>query len=474
MRINSNFRVTCLLAVGLACGSCGSGGSSGPEQGDIIDRSGVTVGAISGFGSVILNGIRFDTTNADILVDDAPGLESDLTVGQIVTVRGTVDGGSGVAASISTDPVVRGMVSSIDSVDGNLVVLQTVVNLTSSTIFGENIGSEKLGSLNLGDLVEVYGYRDSATEIFATFIERSTDSELELSGTISNLDANNSRFSIGTQVVDYAAASIVGAVGQALANGDQVEVEGADLDSSGRLIANRVELELGQSFSGEDAGTEVELEGLITRFASSTDFDLGAVAITTDANTEFSGGDADDLAANLLVEVEGRINSNGAVLADEIEFKPDANLRIEAPVDSVVGSTVTLLGFEFVVTSTTQFLDNSAAMQRTFSIADLMVNDFVAVSAVGPVNQSRLNVLERRDSGGSSTIEGQVTSFNQPDLVVQSISVASNAATEYQIGESAVDVDEFFDELELDEAVRVEVGGNQSGVLQATKMFLDF
>jgi hypothetical protein len=73
--------------------ACGGGGGSEPVAG--IDRGGVTIaqGPISGFGSVILNGVRYSTSGATITVDDQPGTESDLRVGQVVRVEGTVDAG---------------------------------------------------------------------------------------------------------------------------------------------------------------------------------------------------------------------------------------------------------------------------------------------------------------------------------------------------------------------------------------------
>lgn len=473
MNWSNSGKFSCVLFLGLTNAACGGGGGD-PRQGDIIDRSGVTVGAISAFGSVILNGVKFDTDSADVVIDDVAGSESDLSVGQIVTVRGIVNGATGVATSITTDPIARGPIADIDLVAGSLVILQTRLDISSTTAFDQNIGAEGLDSLGLGDVVEAYGYPDASGNVLVTFVRRSTDSELELSGVISNLDANNSTFSIGAQLVDYAAASVVGAGGMALADGDLVEVEGDELDVDGRLVADRVEVELDQQFSAEDEGTELELEGLITSFSSSADFGIGAVAVTTNANTEYSGGTSTDLASDVFVEVEGSINSDGVLLADEVEFKQSSNLRLEAPIDSIDGSALTLLDLEFEITPTTQLIDNSAAMKRTFALVDLMLNDFVEIRAVGSNGQFSVNFLERQDAGGSSVLQGEVSSFSQPDLVVESISIASNAATAYQIGNSTVDVTEFFDELELDEEVRVVVDANNNGVLQATKMFLDF
>ena len=74
-----------LIALGLsACGGGGGGGSStvagvdnGPSQG--ISGSGATTsGTIDAFGSIFVNGVEFETNDADITVDGRTGSEDDL------------------------------------------------------------------------------------------------------------------------------------------------------------------------------------------------------------------------------------------------------------------------------------------------------------------------------------------------------------------------------------------------------------
>src|SRR6266849_192945 len=82
---------TLLFGTLFALASCG-GGSSG------TGGSGVTTfGKITGFGSVIVNGVEFSTSGAMILRDDVPVTQGDLRVGMVVTVSGTHSGSSGDA-----------------------------------------------------------------------------------------------------------------------------------------------------------------------------------------------------------------------------------------------------------------------------------------------------------------------------------------------------------------------------------------
>ena len=77
-----------------ACGG-GGGGGGGEDPSGGIDRGGSTLaqGPINGFGSVVVNGVHYATSGATITIDDQPGAESDLRVGQVVRVEGTVDAG---------------------------------------------------------------------------------------------------------------------------------------------------------------------------------------------------------------------------------------------------------------------------------------------------------------------------------------------------------------------------------------------
>jgi hypothetical protein len=94
-----------------------------------IDRGGITIaGPITGFGSVIVNGVRFSTTGATILVNGVAATEADLAIGQVVRVEGTVDAGgtTGTAQSVTFEDNVTGPIESIDLASGRLVAGQPV------------------------------------------------------------------------------------------------------------------------------------------------------------------------------------------------------------------------------------------------------------------------------------------------------------------------------------------------------------
>ena len=108
--------------VGLVVLSCGSGGQYAG-----IDRGGYTSGSVSGFGSVWLNGERYDIDSAAIEVNGQPGFEVDLAVGQVVVVRSQLadDEVTLVAESVSYESNLQGPVAagSVDVLAGSFVAL---------------------------------------------------------------------------------------------------------------------------------------------------------------------------------------------------------------------------------------------------------------------------------------------------------------------------------------------------------------
>ncbi len=458
-----------LLALLQSC-SGGSGGSDGGVV-TIIDRSGVHVGAISGFGSVIVNGVEFDTTSATITIDDAPSSESLLRVGQVVTLQGLVDSNSttGTASAVTTDPNLRGVISAIDPGTGSITVLSRTVRITSGTIVSPEISPADITGLAVGDRVEVYGFVDANGGIDATLITSSNDTELELQGRVTNLDPDNSVFTVVDLAVDFSSANLVG-FSSALANGDLVEVEGASLDSDNRLVADRVEFESATVFSAEDEGTELQIEGIITRFTDTTSFDVGDVAVLTNGSTEFESGLASDLRINAKIEVEGTVDAQGRLLARSIEFESESDLELEATVESVspTEGTVTLLGLALITSSQTQFIDESDRDVRTFSIDDIEQGDFVKAKALSGGLTATL--IERKNPEDALKISRAVSDIQSPIVFIGGAQVATNASTEFELEDQAVSSADFFAALSIGMRVEAQGQSNTPGVLDAEKL----
>lgn len=463
-----------ILISGLS--ACGGGGSSGPAGGgDIIDRSGRSIGTIKGFGSVIVNDVAYDTSSAIISVDDQPGQESDLAVGQVVFVEGTVntDGQTGQADRISTDPALRGPIESIDLGASTLTVLGTQVSVVSSTIFDDSIQPRELATLAVGDSVEAYGFADADRTLVATLLTRSTDDEKELRGIVANLDRDATTFAINALTVDYSEAILDGFDAD-IANGDIVEVEGDVLNGS-TLIAVRVEREGNQQFTADDEGTDVELEGLVTRFVSATDFDVNGVAVTTNAATTFEGGDASSITLNVRIEVEGTIDATGTLVADEVEFEQPSNLEALASVEAVDvgGGAVTLLGIQFSVDAGTALIDESDTDLQFFSLQDVSVGDFVKVKAFDSGEAVLLSLFKRINPEDKDKLKGPLSEISEPSLFISGAEIATDSETNFELNESSVSAAEFFAAIQIGDTINAEGQSPSAGVLLADSLEKD-
>jgi hypothetical protein len=114
---------------------------------------------IASFGSVVVNGIHYETNAATITVDGQPATQSDLRVGQVVSMVAELEDGaaSGTASSVSFDDNVEGPIQSIDTASGVLVVLGQTVRIGTSTSFDDSILPRSLDGLAVGDFVEASG-----------------------------------------------------------------------------------------------------------------------------------------------------------------------------------------------------------------------------------------------------------------------------------------------------------------------------
>lgn len=434
------FGLTALLFATTLAGCGGGGGGStppapsGPGAGNSgINGGGFARGAITGFGSIFVNGVEFSTSSATIRVEDSTATESQLKVGQIVTVKGTIasDGRTGTATSVTYNDSLEGPITSIDLATSRFVVLGQTVRVTGATVFDDSSAAGGLAALAVGNFVEVSGNADSTGVVVASRIERKTAvSESEVTAKISNLDTANRRFSLGALTVDYASATIANG---SLANDACVEAKGA-VNGSGVLVATRVEIKAcGETGAAND---RAEVEAIITRFASATDFDVGTQKVTTTASTTYVNGTAADLRVDVKVEAEGTLNASGVLTATKIEIKPETTARLVGLVDAVTAAsnTLTMYGVTITTNAGTAFEDKSAAQVRSFRLSDVRTGDFLEVRGFrGTTANSMVAVrVERDDVDTKREIQGPTSNVARPNLTVLGIAATTLPSTQYR------------------------------------------
>jgi hypothetical protein len=313
--------VSLLPFVGLT--ACGGGGDiAGVGTGG---TGSFAVGPITGFGSVIVNGVRYDDSRASVLDDDgAPVDRSALKLGMVVEVVGSVnaDRTSGSASRISFGAELKGPVTAVDATAGTVTVFGEVIRVTANTVFEDIAGG--LADVAVGNVLEVYALAIANGPLEATRIERESRTvagfggEYRVRGVVSNLSGGGDalRFAVSSVTVTTSSATrIDGSVQE----GAFVSVRLAKTSASdGSYAATRVQVRE-RSF-GNDVG-EAEIEGYVSDFTSlAQPFKVNGFPVRLDTVVTYEDGNAADLGSGVRVEVEGPVVS-GVLVARKVEFE---------------------------------------------------------------------------------------------------------------------------------------------------------
>ena len=461
------------VATALLLTACGGGGDN---QVAGIDRLGINSGTVSGFGSIIVNGVRFETTSASFDIDDdsVGSSETDLSVGDVVVVVFDTDTPT-IAQTVIGDEAVEGPVNSINLTTGVLEVAGQTVRTDAGTSLDDINGVNSLADIVQNDFVEVNGFFDSDGSIRATRIEKKAlAGETEVHGIVSAKTANT--FMINALVIDYTSVPAIiddDFPGNTFDNGDQVEVKGTNYAGS-TLLATKVEpdgLGVGEGGTGLDISKidNVEIEGLITGFTSSSEFDVAGVPVITTAGTVYEGGIPADLALNVKVEVDGAFNALGILVAEQVDIRRDNSLRVTALVDDVnVGAgTLSVMGISVQVDNKTRLEDKSAAGLQPFGLSDISVGNYVEVrGGADPGAADILALLLERDdvpgvAGEDTELRAVVEAINRPLLTVAGVTVDTGTAEFRDADDVVIDADAFFATVQVDDLI--EATGVQSG-----------
>jgi Domain of unknown function (DUF5666) len=303
-----------LAAAALLLTSCGSDSQVAGIEGTGAPSPVTATGPVTGFGSVFVNGVEFTTMGAQIQIDGQPGTESQLAIGEIVTVTGTLNANNttGAAAQVTFSGNVLGAVAQVDAPTNTFVELGQTVLVTANTVFDPNIPPQQISGIKTGDSYEVSGFPDSSGRIVASRIQvAAANSALRVEGAVQGLNTGTTVFQINALSVDYSAATVHGT----LSNGSLVDAQGTGLSASGALMATDVTV---LPPAGGAPGSRGEVEGVITTFNSLSDFYLNRVHVTTNANTLFQLNGI-TLAANVRVDVQGTYDSSGTLVATSVE-----------------------------------------------------------------------------------------------------------------------------------------------------------
>lgn len=325
-----------ISATGLTLAGCGGGGS-----GSSSSTENTTVGAITSFGSVFVNGCEYETDSASITIDGQPGTEADLSVGDVVEVSGPTNCVNGTATSINFADDLEGVVDS-NSVNagtgtGTMVVMGQSITVNPITIFEDETGGiASIDAIAAGNVVEISGFGVGRGNIVASRIEvkattHTSGDEIEVKGVVADHDGTASTFTIGGLTVDYGSEPAILDGISTIEDGLYVEVKATDYTAgSFTLAATEVEREddgeIGHQGDHED---EFEIKGMLTAAYDETSktFGINNQMILVDDNTELKHIALTDLIeaniGTLNLEAEGMFNADNMLVAEEVELDDD-------------------------------------------------------------------------------------------------------------------------------------------------------
>ncbi len=373
-----------VIGVGVSAQTAFAGiDKGGNDKTDNNDNKKVSRGEVTQFGSVYVNGVRFNTDAAIFLINGTLGAESDLTVGQVVTVYGEYDEttGEGIADVVVSENPIEGPVAVLDLSAGRMSVLGQTVHLNSDTAWSLTAsgGPQSIGA---GDVVAISGYRNADGEIVATLVsDRLSDSDFDVTGLIGDVDPASTTFWIDGLSVDYGSANLFGLAGGMPAIGQRVDVTGATLNASGQLVATSVAADSDEIDVG--AGTAGEIEGLVTTINAWNEFEIGDATVRISGATRFVDGWIFGMATNAKLEVEGSFDVNGVLIAESVRFERSSNTSASGFVEVVDDSSFVIGGQRVIVSPETAWEDDSEEDDRRFGLNAVRTGDYLTVQGYG-------------------------------------------------------------------------------------------
>ncbi len=297
--------------------ACGGGGGDTPAVGGATAQS-FSSGPISGLGSIIVNGVRFDDSAARVEDEDgAAHAARELKLGMMVEVQaGSIDDSSARASAslIRFGSELRGPVASIDAAASTLRVLDQTIEVKPTTVFEDGLAG--FGAIGVGQVLEIHAQFNGATGRYvATRIEREDSAtEYRLRGRIAALDTATKTFKIGDAVINY--GNLPAANLPTLADGQRVRVRLQTAQVNGQWVATAVR----SGVRRVDDIADARLRGLVTAFTSAQQFEVQGIPV--DAGNASFEPNAAAVRLGALVEVRGRA-VDGKIVATRVKLRDE-------------------------------------------------------------------------------------------------------------------------------------------------------
>jgi hypothetical protein len=476
----------CAAALLAACG--GGGGSSAtpapapaPAPAPVILGAPTVSGTVTGFGSIIVDGVRIDDklviagkerANGDIAVVE-------LKLGQHVEVE---HDGTKVATKIRVSAEVEGTVSAIDASAQTLTVLGQTVTINSDstlgpvTVFGTPY--TKLADIAVNDAVEIHGLlktdANGKVTLQATRVEKkSTDVADRVNGIIYDMSTANHTFKLGNLLIDYSAATLLPA-NAVLTNGSEVTVaipvgtveKGVAIKASAIKVKDR---------KAETQGKEVELGGSVSAFNTQL-LQLTVNGVKVDVSAvkfDQAGKGLVDLKPGAYIVVKGMYNSENILKAATVVIRGvDQEKGSEVELHGTIVDFVSVANFKVrgvTIDASNATIDSASCAGVTHLSNDMQVAVFGSLGPTGTVKITSVK-CEKVDNG--TIVVTRSGKVNSVDLVAKTFSIMTAKETltvHFATTTTFIDVEPA---ALVDKYVSVEATASTTAGLQARKVAL--
>ncbi len=265
------------------------------QPGDGLGGTGI-IGTISGFGSIIVNGLELEFDHSTSVGNDGrPTSLDELRVGQVIQGVARQKDGRMHLESLDIQHAVSGPITAVDTLEQTMTVLGQNIRLN---LAGDKAATDAFKTLRKGDLVSVSGLRLSDGTIVASRVDQHSD---------------DGRIVVRGQAASVTDSSVrVGMLDVALTPDNAISkpVTGGRVLVSGRMISGKFVPDVitggaGLPFAGKVG--EVSLEGYVP--------ERGALSLH---GAPIDGALPADAQADDHIVVTGQISGSGHVTAASI------------------------------------------------------------------------------------------------------------------------------------------------------------
>ncbi|WPH23010.1 DUF5666 domain-containing protein [Variovorax paradoxus] len=289
----------------------GSGVGSGGTGVSTADATGI--GSVGGLGSIILNGVRYNTDTATTSLEDA----TELQIGMSVRIAGKIDSEftAATAQQVESAAELRGAVSAIDLSKDSFAVMGTTVTIDNATVWS---GANSLAEVPIGSVVQVWGLPSAPGSLRATRVElKPASAEPLVTGVVQNLDRLAQQFTLGQLTVRYGSATFSGGIdASTLAEGAIVRVRGSAAPVLGTFTASKVQ---GWYAVPTQNAAAVQLAGVITNYGGLNAFKVLGTAVDA-SNALVTGGPTSAIGDGVKVELDGFM-TNGVLVVKKLRIR---------------------------------------------------------------------------------------------------------------------------------------------------------